>query len=69
MSNLFAFNHAQEMETVETHGRYCEEKQVWIGDGVVKAAGEQPDGLTVKDPTGTITFPFVPDADATFDWE
>ncbi len=69
MSNLFAFNHAQEMETVETHGHYCEETQVWVGEGVVKAAGEQPDGLTVKDPTGTITFPFIPDADATFDWK
>ena len=69
MSNLFAFNHAQEMETVETHGHYCGEAQVWVGAGVVTAADEAPDGLTVRDPTGTITFPFIPDADATFDWQ
>ena len=69
MSNLFAFNHAEEMKTVETHGHYCEETQVWVGDGVVTAVGEQPDGLTAHDPTGTITFPFIPDADITFDWD
>jgi hypothetical protein len=68
MSNLFAFSHAQEMETVQTQGCYSQEAQVWVGEGVVKATDVAPDGLTLKDPTGTITFPFIPDADVTFDW-
>lgn len=68
MSQLFAFNHSEEMQTIEVQGHYDNEQQVWVGNDIAMANDAAPDGLTVRDPTGTITFPFIPDADITFDW-
>lgn len=68
MNQLFAFNNAQDVQMDKTEGHYDAEVQMWVGDNKVNASAS-PDGLTVKNPTATITFPFIPDADADVDWE
>jgi hypothetical protein len=67
MNQLLAFHLAQDLLPQENRGHYDAETQMWIGASVSEAS-DSTDGLTLKNPTGTITFPIIPDADADLDW-